>query len=535
MFKKLGICLLVASLFCCQLFVFGGFEASSEVIEWIKGQQGELTQSAQDELEAKVKGQLAYAKSVAMKDDEAKAHIKELNEMMSEAVGRLDATRAVNLMDTYSETILLYMKSGVLSGKDVQWAAGQAVDLMGSKVAKIEDVNKDQTASMLVDIVACNTIVQGLNPVKNNQKLTSADLKNKFLAVEKAHRVLSSQLIEYGYNGLGRSLSKQIVFVALDGNFSLEAGVVKELVANNIEVIVQEMGIRYVVPVDFLKKHVGDFQVQITNLSKEAVSDYDHTVTGGLIEPLVIKDVKIGYETNKTPIRIYMSEEVVLGDQYTVNPYALVKANGDKWKQIVVTEDLNGLVGRMMGTEKIALGKFTASYTDLNGHWASTKIGKFLGHGIVDGVEGQMFDPNGVMTRGDFVKTLINVVGTEGKSKNSFVDVPASSPYADIIESAIYYGFTIGVEGDKFGPETPLSREELVALVAEMYEVKYGYRLSGGFMTFKDMNEIAPYAKDAVAAMKDSGYISGYDDNTFKPKNTVNRAEAISVLYEVLK
>ncbi len=49
------------------------------------------------------------------------------------------------------------------------------------------------------------------------------------------------------------------------------------------------------------------------------------------------------------------------------------------------------------------------------------------------------------------------------------------------------------------------------------------------------MNEIAPYAKEAVQAMEAVGYITGYDDNTFKPKNTVTKSEAVSVIYKMLK
>ena len=138
------------------------------------------------------------------------------------------------------------------------------------------------------------------------------------------------------------------------------------------------------------------------------------------------------------------------------------------------------------------------------------------------------------MKRGELVQMLINVVDTEGKSKNKFVDVLEDSQYADIIESDIYYGFTIGVEGDKFETDTPLTKEDLVVYIAKMYEVKYSYALDKKFVVFKDMSDVSPYAREAVMAMKAAGYISGYDDNTFRLKYNVKRAMAVAVLHKVL-
>ena len=50
-------------------------------------------------------------------------------------------------------------------------------------------------------------------------------------------------------------------------------------------------------------------------------------------------------------------------------------------------------------------------------------------------------------------------------------------------------------------------------------------------ISFEDADTVSEYAKDAVAYLYDSGIITGYEDNTFRPQNPVTRAEAAKILY----
>ena len=52
--------------------------------------------------------------------------------------------------------------------------------------------------------------------------------------------------------------------------------------------------------------------------------------------------------------------------------------------------------------------------------------------------------------------------------------------------------------------------------------------------SFADINEV-PWAKDAIKALSDKGYINGYDDGTFKPNNTITREEFAKMLIELLE
>ena len=52
---------------------------------------------------------------------------------------------------------------------------------------------------------------------------------------------------------------------------------------------------------------------------------------------------------------------------------------------------------------------------------------------------------------------------------------------------------------------------------------------------FSDINDVSDYAIEAVKKLSGIGIINGYDDGTFKPQNTANRAEAAKIIYAVIK
>ncbi len=84
--------------------------------------------------------------------------------------------------------------------------------------------------------------------------------------------------------------------------------------------------------------------------------------------------------------------------------------------------------------------------------------------------------------------------------------------------------------GDKtFGPAKEITRAELTKMLVE--SLKPG-DLSKYENCFPDVKEdwYAPY----VCFAKENNWITGYSDGKFRPSNTINRAEALKIIYEVL-
>ena len=60
-----------------------------------------------------------------------------------------------------------------------------------------------------------------------------------------------------------------------------------------------------------------------------------------------------------------------------------------------------------------------------------------------------------------------------------------------------------------------------------------GITADTNFVGFADSEAVSGYAKEEVTALSSNGLINGYPDNTFKPKNTITRAEIAAVLYNL--
>lgn len=107
----------------------------------------------------------------------------------------------------------------------------------------------------------------------------------------------------------------------------------------------------------------------------------------------------------------------------------------------------------------------------------------------------------------------------------AFPDVPESHPALTEIMALRSRGILQGYPDGSFRPDTTLNRAELSKL------------LIAGLHTEEDKNESScfPDVKNEwfaryVCAAKRLKWVNGYPDLTFKPANTVNRAEAMKII-----
>lgn len=53
-------------------------------------------------------------------------------------------------------------------------------------------------------------------------------------------------------------------------------------------------------------------------------------------------------------------------------------------------------------------------------------------------------------------------------------------------------------------------------------------------ITFTDKDDVAEYASDALKALISMGVIGGYEDGSFKPEQTITRAETAKMIMTLL-
>ena len=158
-------------------------------------------------------------------------------------------------------------------------------------------------------------------------------------------------------------------------------------------------------------------------------------------------------------------------------------------------------------------------------------------NGLMLGTSKTLFSPHGTATRGMMATILWRMEGSPApKGKNSFTDVEAGKWYADAITWTAENGIFAGYGKDKFGPDDPITREQLAAIFYRYADYKgYDLTVKGNLDTFKDADKITDYAKTAMQWAVGSGLVKGKSGNLLDPQGTATRAEIAAMLHRFIE
>ena len=158
-------------------------------------------------------------------------------------------------------------------------------------------------------------------------------------------------------------------------------------------------------------------------------------------------------------------------------------------------------------------------------------------NGLMLGTSKTLFSPHGTVTRGMMATILWRMEGSLApKGENSFTDVEAGRWYADAITWAAENGIFAGYSMDKFGPDDPITREQLTAIFYRYADYK-GYKLTitGNLDKFEDADKITDYAKTVMQWAVGNGLIKGKSENLLDPQGTATRAEIAAMLHRFVE
>ena len=158
-------------------------------------------------------------------------------------------------------------------------------------------------------------------------------------------------------------------------------------------------------------------------------------------------------------------------------------------------------------------------------------------NGLMLGTSKTLFSPHGTATRGMMATILWRMEGSPApKGKNSFTDVEAGKWYADAITWTAENSIFAGYGKDKFGPDDPITREQLAAIFYRYADYKgYDLTVKGNLDKFKDADKITDYAKTAMQWAVGSGLVKGKSGNLLDPQGTATRAEIAAMLHRFIE
>lgn len=167
---------------------------------------------------------------------------------------------------------------------------------------------------------------------------------------------------------------------------------------------------------------------------------------------------------------------------------------------------------------------------DIANHWAKNNIDRLVGMGAISGYPDGTFRPDSKITRAEFATVLVKAFNLSRQSGKVFNDT-AGHWAKDFIATAAANGIVNGYSDTQFGPDDNITREQMAVMVIKAARLNV---VSGG-RVFADSDRVSAWAKDAVAAASGNNIITGYPDNTFRPKDNATRSEAATVIEKVLK
>lgn len=169
--------------------------------------------------------------------------------------------------------------------------------------------------------------------------------------------------------------------------------------------------------------------------------------------------------------------------------------------------------------------------TDYDGHWAKATIDKWVGEGKMSGYPDGTFKPNIKVTRAEFVKMVNSIIEFDGTSNISYNDVSSNDWYYTYVQVAQAIGYIKGYENNNFGPNDYITREQAASILARIQYLDANAKAAN---SFSDADKISSWAIDSVGGAVEADFIKGYENGEFRPTNNLTRAEAITMLDNVL-
>lgn len=156
-------------------------------------------------------------------------------------------------------------------------------------------------------------------------------------------------------------------------------------------------------------------------------------------------------------------------------------------------------------------------------------------NGLFNGVEKDLFAPEEPMTRGMLVTVLWRLDGeTAPKTATTFTDVDVNAYYADAVAWAAESGVVNGIGGGRFDPEGNVTREQIAAILFRYASLKGVDTAARADLTaFPDAEKASAYARDALSWAVAAELVKGTKEGStiyLDPQGSATRAQVAAIL-----
>ncbi len=155
-----------------------------------------------------------------------------------------------------------------------------------------------------------------------------------------------------------------------------------------------------------------------------------------------------------------------------------------------------------------------------------------VNHGITNGTGNNKFSPEDPCTRGQIVTFLWRANGSPEPSSNHnpFIDVPSNTYYYKAVLWAVEQQITKGVDATHFEPESPCTRGQVATF---LWRSEGKPEANNSANSFSDISS-REYYYNAVLWAVSEGITNGIGNGRFAPDDTCTRGQIVTFIYRTM-
>ena len=160
--------------------------------------------------------------------------------------------------------------------------------------------------------------------------------------------------------------------------------------------------------------------------------------------------------------------------------------------------------------------------------WTPAELNARDHFSYIKGYGDNTFGPNRTITRAEVAMIFARLsINQSVSGAPQFTDVKAGDWYKKAVDIVARQGVVKGYEDGTFRPNQPITRREFAAIAA-----RYAGNIDA-WRTFRDV-PATDWAYTLINRVGGAGWITGYEDNTFRPNNLITRAEVVAIVNRML-
>ena len=166
--------------------------------------------------------------------------------------------------------------------------------------------------------------------------------------------------------------------------------------------------------------------------------------------------------------------------------------------------------------------------------WYAEAVSAAVDNGLLYGKSATIIDPNGAMTRAEMAAIINRSFGCYKTADISqYKDVSKSKWYYKDVALAVQMGTYNGRSSSAMAPDSPITRQEAMTVVARALELDYETYAKTDLSAFSDRGKISDWALPYVRAMVGADYIHGRG-KVLAPLDNITRAEFAQIFANII-